>query len=293
MVVKKVYYENKEILEWKWASDNELIPKPFYTSCFLVDGILIDAAAPASANDFREFITPIVKDGELSMCILTHTHEDHCGCAYILQQEFNIPIYAHEKAISFLKKESSYPEYRQITWGEKRLPVKAKKYPPRIISQSGKYEFETFPMPGHAPYQVAFIEKSQEWAFVADGVQNKYKMIFGASSDIQEDISVIYDSIKKLYNFTEDMKNLKIFIAGHGLYEGRQFLKERLKEIDHLHHKIHRLYKEEEKNYNDRERTLKKVLKRAFKRESLIGMLTKGDLSAMNLIKSLLKWALE
>jgi len=292
MIFKKVYYENKEILEWKWASDNELIPKPFYTSCFLVDGILIDAGAPAGVDDFREFIIPKVKNKELSMCILTHTHEDHCGGAQLLQEEFDIPIYAHEKAIPLLKKEATYPEYRQITWGEKRLPVETKKFPPRIISQSGKYEFEIFPMPGHAPYQVALIEKSQEWAFVADGVQHKYKMIFGASSDIQEDISVIYDSIKKLYNFTEHMKNLKIFISGHGLYEGRAFLKERLKEIDQLHHKIHRLYKEEKKNYNHKERALKKVLKRAFKRESVVGMLTKGDLSSMNLIKSLLEWPL-
>ncbi len=292
MVIEKVYYENKEILEWKWASNNKLIPKPFYTSCFLVDGLLIDAGAPACINDLREFITDELNEKEINLCILTHTHEDHCGGAQMLQREFNIPIYAHEKAIEILKKESTYPEYRQITWGEKRLPVKTKILPSTIKSGSLDYGFEIFPMPGHAPDQIALIEKTQEWAFVADGIQPKYKMLFGASSDIQEDISVIYDSIKNLYNFTEHMKNLKIFISGHGLYKGREFLKKRLREINELHQKIHRLYKEEVKNYNNRQRVLKKVLKRAFKRETVIGKLTKGDLSTMNLIKSLLKWPL-
>ncbi|MFO7795506.1 MAG: MBL fold metallo-hydrolase [Promethearchaeati archaeon] len=292
MVEKIVNYEDGKILEWKWASDHDLIPNPFFTSLFFIDGILIDAGPPAGADDFREFIKSLLKTSEIKLCVITHSHEDHCGGAYILQQEFNIPIYAPSGVLKDLKKESTYPEYRQITWGQKRLPVNAKEIPKWIISNSGKYTFEIFPMPGHAPEQIILIEREKQWVFAADAIQPKYKMLFGAASDIQEDISVIYQSIKNLYKYTEGMNNLKIFLSGPGLYEGRDFIKKKMDEIGNLHKKVHQIYEEESKSYDEEEKLLRKVLKRIFKRETIIGKLTDGDLSTANLIKSLLDWPL-
>jgi glyoxylase-like metal-dependent hydrolase (beta-lactamase superfamily II) len=292
MVVRKKYYENGDILEWKWASDNELIPKPFFTSSFLVDGLLIDAGAPASVDDLKNFLSSLPPEKRVKLCVITHTHEDHCGGASMLQREFNIPIYAPKKTIPRLLEEHTYPFYRQITWGEKRESVSALKLPSVIHSGSGAYQFEIFPMPGHDPHQIALIEKNQEWAFVADGVQPKYKMIFGASSEIQEDISVIYNSIKRLYQTTNNFNELKIFISGHGLYKGRKFLRKRLHEIKNLHQKVHAIYQEESRNYDTERKVLRKVLRRIFRRETVIGKMTKGDLSCMSLVKSLLDWAL-
>ena len=40
MVVQKVYHCYNEILEWKWSSNNGLMPPPFWTSIFLIDGLL-------------------------------------------------------------------------------------------------------------------------------------------------------------------------------------------------------------------------------------------------------------
>jgi len=292
MVEKIVNHENGKIIEWKWASDNELIPSPFFTSLFFVDGILIDAGAPAGVNDFKDFIKSLLETSEIKLCVITHTHEDHCGGAYILQQEFNIPIYAPKNALDDLRKEYTYPEYRQITWGQKRLSVDAKEIPGQITSNSRMYTFEVFPMPGHAPEQIALIEKDKQWVFAADGIQPKYKMLFGASSDIQEDISVIYQSIKNLYEYTEGMDHLKIFLSGPGLYEGRDFIKKKLDEINDLHQKVHQIYEVESKNYDKEEKILRKVLKKMFKRETVIGKLTDGDLSIANLIKSLVDWPL-
>ncbi|TFG26031.1 MAG: MBL fold metallo-hydrolase [Promethearchaeota archaeon] len=292
MVIQIVKHENGKIIEWKWASDNKLIPTPFFTSVYFIDGIIIDSGAPASANDFRDFITSLLQSNPIKLCVITHTHEDHCGGAYILQKEFNIPIYAHKDAIEKLKKEYYYPEYRQIAWGEKRLSVDAEKLSDSITSNSEKFVFEIFPMSGHAPELITLIEKNQQWVFATDAIQPKYKMLFGAASDIQEDIAVIYDSMKKLYEYTANWDNLKIFLASSGVFEGKILLEEKLNEINSLHRKVHAIYEEESKNLDNEEKLLKRVLKRTFKRETAVGSLTQGDLSIMNLIKSLLKWPL-
>ena len=109
MVIQLNTFEDGKILEWKWASDNELIPNPFFTSCYYIDGILIDSGAPASVNDLRDFVKSISKKQKIIKCIITHAHEDHSGGAHLLNTEFNIPIYAHKKAIPLLKRESNYP----------------------------------------------------------------------------------------------------------------------------------------------------------------------------------------
>lgn len=290
MVTKTLKHEKGKIIEWKWASDNELIPSPFFASVFFIDGVLIDAGPPGGVRDFRKFIQSLLENSEIKLCVITHTHEDHCGGAYILQKEFNIPVYAPEGAIEELKKEYTYPQYRQITWGKKRKPVNAKIIPQEIISLSKKYILEPIPMPGHAPEQIILIEKDQQWLFAADALQPKYKMLFGAESDIQEDISVIYDSIKKLYEYTDGMDDLKIFLSGPGVFEGRGFIKEKMDEIKKLHRNAHQYYEEESKNYDKEEKILRKVVKHLFRRETAIGKLTDGDLSIKNLIKSLLEW---
>jgi glyoxylase-like metal-dependent hydrolase (beta-lactamase superfamily II) len=208
----------------------------------------------------------------------------------MLQEEFDIPIYAHKKAIPDLKKEYSYPMYRQMTWGERRLPVEAEKVPDIIFSNTENYRFEVFPMPGHAPDQFALIENEQQWAFVADAVQPKYRMLFGNSSDIQEDIAVIYESIHDLYNHTEGMDELKIFSSSRGVFMGREFLEEKLGELENMHRKTHNVYNKLSKKYDKEERLMKKVLREVLGRESAVGKLTRGDLSKMNLVKSLLQW---
>ncbi|TFF97316.1 MAG: MBL fold metallo-hydrolase [Promethearchaeota archaeon] len=291
MVVKIKDYENKEITEWMWASDNKLIPKPFFTSSFFVDGLLIDCGAPACVDEFERFISPLIKKYNIK-CIITHSHEDHCGAAYLLQNSYDIPIYAHKKAIPLLEEEGTYPQYRQMVWGEKRLPVDAKEVPDSIISNSEAYKFNIISTPGHAPDQFTLIEKEQEWAFVADAVQPKYRMLFGKASDIQEDIAEIYNSIKTIYEYTEGMNNLKIFTSGRGIFNGREYLQNKLSEIESLHLKVHKVYKELSGKYQKDTRLMKNVLRKTLGRESAVGKLSRGDLSKMNLVKSLLQWPL-
>jgi len=293
MGIQKVYHCNNEILEWKWSSDNKLMPQPFWTSVFLIDGLLIDAGAPGGVEDLRDFINSLDSENMVVKCIITHNHEDHCGGGRMLQEEFNIPVYASKLAIPLLMKEKNYPDYRQMTWGEDYQPFQAELLENTIDSKSGKYIFDVIETPGHAPEIVSLIERKQQWAFITDAVMPKYRMIFGKDTDIPEDISLIFQSIKKFHDLTKGMENLLLFTSGNGSFKGRGFLKEKMDEINSLHLRAHRFQNEaNEKGLRDKQ-ILRYVLRKMFTRENFVGTLTRGGLSHKNLIISLLEWPMQ
>jgi glyoxylase-like metal-dependent hydrolase (beta-lactamase superfamily II) len=293
MTSRTFHHENNEILEWQWSSNNELMPAPFWTSCYLVDGLLIDTAAPGSVNELREFINKLGGKKRIKKCILTHAHEDHSGGAFLVQEEFDIPVYSNKKTHDIMEYAFEYPDYRKMTWGEKLHPVITKIISEKIISGNEKYEFNLLEMPGHAPGLLTLIEKQKQWVFATDAIQPKYRMIFGPSTNINEDISQIYRSLVKLYEYIKDLKNPKIFMAGKEPIIGRDFIMERIKEIKNKHKQAHKLYSQfKKKGYSER-RSIKKVVKTMFGGEHFIGQFTRGGLSVQNLIKSLLEWPLE
>ncbi|MFW9822798.1 MAG: MBL fold metallo-hydrolase [Candidatus Thorarchaeota archaeon] len=284
------YHCKNEIIEWQWSSNSKLMQRPFFTSCYLIDGLLIDSGAPGGVDEFREFVKSLEPDNKIEKCFITHCHEDHAGGAHLLSREFGIPIYSSKKAIDLLKVGLTYPDYRQMAWGARLLPVDAIPIEECIITKSNKYRFELIPMNGHAPELVILIERKQQWAFVADALQPKYKMIFGGHSDIQEDISLIHQSLLGLYDYTEGMDNLLIFSAGNGVFNGREYIIEKTIEIETLHSKVHEISKQFVDSGLSEKQIARKLLKRVFGKESLVGQMTRGALSRKNLIISLLRW---
>ncbi len=293
MVVQKVYHCNNEILEWKWSSDSELMPQPFWTSVFLIDGLLIDAGAPGGVDDLRVFIKSLNPDSNVEKCVITHNHEDHCGGGRMLREVFNIPVYASKLAIPLLLKEKNYPDYRQMTWGVKYQPFQAELLKNPISTKSSKYFFDVLEMPGHAPELISLVERKQQWVFINDAVMPKYQMIFGKNTDIPEDISLIYQSIKKLYDFTVGMNNLLLFTSGNGVFKGRSFLKDRMDEINRLHLKVYKFQAEAREKGLTNKRLLRYIVKALFTRENFLGTLTRGGISHKNLIISLLEWPID
>ena len=292
MVHRLLFHFDNKVLEWQWSAESEILQAPFWTSCFLIDGLLIDSGAPGGVNDFRNFIIKSLSESKIERCIITHSHEDHCGGAYILKSEFNIPVYASEKAIPLIINKKPYPDYRQIAWGPKFTPVKALPIEKSVSTASGKYNFDIFHMPGHAEELITLIEREEQWAFTTDAVMPNYKMLFGLNTDIPEVISLIYQSIKNLYEETEGLTKLQIISSGRGIFKGRDFLREKLEEIETLHKKAHKFQKEGLNRGLNNKRLYRYVLKKIFQKESYVGRITRGDVSIMNLIISLLDWPL-
>lgn len=293
MVEKTIYHCDKEILEWKWSNDNELLPAPFWTSCFLIDGLLIDTGAPGGENELRSFIESIDKEKIVKKCLITHSHEDHCGGAAMLQSEFKIPIYASKTAIPLIRKEKDYPNYRKVTWGFPYRPFEALPVGESITTCSNKYTFDIIEIPGHAKEEIALIERQKQWAIIADGIMPKYTMIFGKNTDIPEDISQIYKSLKKLDEITKKMENLMIFTSGRGVFKDRKIFQEKIREIENLHINAFK-YRDKARNQGYKGKLLLRfIVRKMFGKESFIGQFTRGDLSIQNLIISLLEWPFE
>ena len=283
-MVVNTQYHTEELIEWKWAMENEIIPKPFFTSSYYLDGIIIDTGAPGGISEFKEYIKSLLKRKRINFCLITHSHEDHIGGAHFIAEELAIPVYSSKKTIALLKNASNYTyeEYRKLYWGSELHSIEAFPFPDQIKSNSGKYLLEVVPTPGHAPDQVAFIEKSQQWAFVADAVLPKYNNLFGGTCDIQENIADIYGSIKRIYEETEGMNNLQIFISGKGVREGREFLIDKMNEIKLLHTSV--------QEYLLQGLNSEEILIQVFGEESFSGIMTNGELSRLNMIKSLMGW---
>ncbi|MFW9855284.1 MAG: MBL fold metallo-hydrolase [Candidatus Thorarchaeota archaeon] len=276
-----------DILEFRWASDLEIFRFPYWAPCYLIDGLLIDTGAPGGDEEYSRFF----RNHEITQCVLTHSHEDHAGNVHILNK-LEVPVYAHKDAVPLLTEGFTYPEYRALAWGSEVRPGKVKAIPKEAIKTQEKgYSFSVIPMPGHAPDLIAFLEKNQQWVFVADSVLPKYSQIFDFSDPqyprgawIQEDISLIYRSIYNLSKITRGMNRLQIFTQLCGI-QSRSFLQTRLEEIEAMHKKAHYLH------HNGL--TEDEILIRLFKRESFAGINSNGHLSRKNLVKSLLKWPKE
>jgi len=162
-MVTNTLYHTDDLLEWNWAMEDELIPKPFFTSYYYLDGILIDTGAPGGIIEFKRFVETLLNNERINFCLITHSHEDHIGGTYFLTDVLSIPIHASSKAIDLLKSASNYTykEYRKLCWGNGLQSINAFPFPEQILSTSGEYLLEIIPTPGHAPYQVAFLEKTQ------------------------------------------------------------------------------------------------------------------------------------
>jgi ribonuclease/clavin/mitogillin len=292
MAVQILNHCDKEIIEWRWSSDSELLPSPFWTSSFLIDGLLIDTGPPAGENDLKNFIKSLNEEKMVTKCLITHSHEDHCGGAAMLQSVFNIPIYASQIAIPKLRKEKDYPDYRKITWGFPFRPFEANAIESTIMTSTNRYKFDLIEIPGHAEEEIALLEDKKQWAIISDGIMPKYTMIFGKHTDIPEDISKIYNSLKLLDNITKNMHNLLIFTSGRGIFKNQKIFQERMAEIENLHKKAYK-FKEAAiiQGYKGKS-LLRFIVRKIFGKESFIGQFTRGDLSSQNLVISLLEWPL-
>ena len=281
--------EHGPVTEWCYTSENALIKKiskPFWTSCYVIDGLLIDTGSPSAIDDFRRFIDSDGRNSSIKMCLISHWHEDHSGGAEMLSREYGIPLYAHRITVEKITKGWKIPLYRRMAWGREVVPTygACQLNSGSINTPGGRYSFEVVQVPGHADGQLALIEREQGWAFTADSVMNNYRMLFGGSCDIQEDIKTIHSSIGLLAGISDEITGgLKLFLSGNGVVEdGGKFLRERLEEIEELHARVHEL------KYQDMNE--KKILKEMFGGESPVAKVSRGDFSRMNLVRSLLAW---
>ncbi|UTI41051.1 MBL fold metallo-hydrolase [Niallia sp. RD1] len=71
--------------------------------------VLIDTGVPFSAPFILKNSKKLFKDKKPLAIILTHAHFDHIGALQTLVREWDVPVYIHEKEMSYLESEKKYP----------------------------------------------------------------------------------------------------------------------------------------------------------------------------------------
>jgi glyoxylase-like metal-dependent hydrolase (beta-lactamase superfamily II) len=139
----------------------------YWTTCYRVDGTLIDTGCAHSAHEMVEALA----GKPLERIINTHSHEDHIGANGRLQRERpGLEILAHPLAIPVLadpRHEQPLHPYRRIFWGWPE-PSLAKPVAEGCCIDCGDLQFQLLYTPGHSRDHYCLYEAERQWLFSGD-----------------------------------------------------------------------------------------------------------------------------
>lgn len=197
---------------------------------YLVDGMLIDTGAEKLQEELMGFF----HNHSFDQVVLTHHHEDHTGNAAWLQQHHKVPMLIHPLGIEILKEHGEYPDYRKITWGNRKA-IQAQPLGDQLRSRT--LEWQVIHTPGHADDHVALFHEASGRLFTGDlFVSPKTRVMMKSES-----VPLLLASLRKLLALPFQ----SVFCSHAGFLEnGRALLEQKLKHLETLQQTISRLYAE-------------------------------------------------
>jgi len=244
----------------------------YWTTAYLVDGLLIDSGCAYSAPELVAFL----KDKKLTRILNTHTHEDHIGANGPLQRaQTDLEILAHPLALPVLadpRRRQALQPYRRLMWGWPE-PSKGKQVKDRKTVLTDRFNFQVIYTPGHSPDHICLYEPKQGWLFSGDLFVGGQERALGANNDIWQVIS----SLKKVAKLP--LKHLFPGCArvrenpGSELHEKIGYLEETGEEVLEL----------ERKGWD-----VDTIARTLFGKTMFIEIFTLGHFSRRNLVKSYL-----
>lgn len=234
--------------------------------CFMIDGVLIDTGSRSLSRQLETFLV----GADVDQVVLTHIHEDHTGCASLIQQKKNLPIFIHEMSVQDCERNPDYPLYRKVFWG-KRKPFKAQAIGNTFTSRNA--EWIVIETPGHAKDHLAFLNKETGQLFSGDlYVQTKTKVVLR-----EESIPTIIRSIKHL--LTYDFDEMYCSHAGI-LKDGRKALENKRDYLMDIQHQVLEGYQDG--------LSPQQIHDHLFKRKYPITKLSNGEWNSMHIVTSIL-----
>lgn len=234
---------------------------------FSIDGILIDTGSKSLEKQFM----PYFKQQDVDKVMITHHHEDHTGCARILQKEMKLPIYMNKLKIEECTKKGNYPLYRKFFWG-KRPPFSAT--PLEKTFQSRHATWEVIETPGHAEDHVALLNKETGQLFTGDlYVHTKIKVALR-----NESIPTIINSIQKVLRY--DFNTVCCCHAGY-IREGRKALERKLEYLLELQGNVLKMY--------DEGISPEQINKKLFPNKFPIALFSRGEWDSIHIINSIIR----
>jgi glyoxylase-like metal-dependent hydrolase (beta-lactamase superfamily II) len=165
----------------------------YWTTAYLLDGLLIDSGCTYSASELLTFL----QDRQLSHLINTHTHEDHIGANGPLQWlNKELRILAHPLAMPVLeepRERQPLQLYRRLMWGWPQ-PSKGEQVADGEMIRTEGFNLQVLYTPGHSADHICLYEPERGWLFSGDLFVGGRDRALSADADIWG----VIQSLKKI-----------------------------------------------------------------------------------------------
>ena len=239
----------------------------YWTSCFWLDGLLIDTGC---AHTAQELLTELRPRG-VELIINTHYHEDHIGGNALLSGELNAPILAPQASLPLLAQPPWIHEHRKLVWGDPE-PSQGQALDSELTACG--YTFQVHPAPGHCADQVMLFEQSHKWLFCGDA--------FIAENPKTGRPEENYNQCLETHQAMAALKPQVLFCAPLGAVEPALPTLQRT--IDYLEGMQARIRELHEQGLPPEQ-----MVQELFGRESSLVMFTEGQFSYQNFVEAFLK----
>ena len=241
----------------------------YWTSAYLVDGLLVDTGCPHTADEFMRSL----EDRTIKVAVNTHYHEDHVGANYLLQQKLGIKIMASRKSIPLINSAYKQQSYQEVVWGIP-VPTQVELLPDRIETEN--FRFDVVPTPGHCKDHVSLVEPSQGWCFCGDLYSSQEPKAIRPEEDMGETAR----SMQHLIDLKTD--ELILFTGlGNVVPNGREALRACIAYLKDLSIKA--------KQLKNQGLSTSAIRDQIFGRETVLAGITEGDVSAENMVRAILE----
>ncbi|MFC7684720.1 MBL fold metallo-hydrolase [Ureibacillus sp. GCM10028918] len=188
---------------------------PIQTNCYIIsnkqkDCIIFDPSEESSK------LIKVIQSNQLKpkAIFLTHTHFDHIGAVEDLREQFNLPLYVHEKEVAWLGDPMKNGSGR---YAELPNYIVQKPLEEHIIRKEQSFNvaglsFKAVFTPGHSPGSISYIFEEDGFAIVGDtlfeGSIGRTDLLGGSHKQL---INSIHEKLLVLPDDT-------IIYPGHGSY---------------------------------------------------------------------------
>jgi len=241
-------------------------------ACYIVSSarLMVDSgSAMFSARTLLE-----ARRSNVSSLLLTHSHEDHTGGASAVTSGLKAACFAHPEAFQVLADPSSLRmfAYRRFMFGLPRV-VRALRIPD--VFEEGGLRFRFIHAPGHSLDHVVAFEESRGWLFSGDAyIPVRDRVFFHQGCDY----AVWVETLKSLSGL-----GARRMFTGMGVVVPRpsRFLLQKAERLSEVSDRVLSLRRQ---GAGEEE-----IAKRLFPGDLAIRMVTRGDYSAVNMVKACLR----
>ena len=175
--------------------------------------ILLDSGFDKKAKRLIPEIKTVEEETgrSLTSIIVSHHHIDHTAALWKLEEEFNVPIYAHAADLPIILRKKKPPRGEGVLGFIFHQLIKLSRYhPPKAVHDISEkqFPFKILHLPGHTDGHIALYDETHKTLFSADlftltEQKIKYPPKFFTQSNKQNK-----ESVRKLYEMLKSKQLL-------------------------------------------------------------------------------------